>query len=368
MITNRCPIFIPETLSNYLPGERRFVILNKITIVSLFLLILAGGVVRSTGSGMGCPDWPKCFNQYIPPTDESQLPEGYEQTYIDNRAKKNQRFAKTLDLFGFSELAAEIRQDKSILEHEEFNAAKTWTEYINRLVGAISGVFLLLCLVFSTAFLKSKKRIFFFSLLNLIVVFFQAWLGSIVVSTNLVTWIITIHMLLALLILAISIYTYFQAIVLRDSTLLINRGSRWPRVIAFTVLLLTVFQVILGTGVREEIDAIADTFKMNDRSEWITKLGLIFHYHRDFSVLVFCLNLLLFFVVRTRYAHKSEQSLIANWMVIFVVIQVLVGVVLAYMGIPAYAQTIHLVVASLLFGAQFYLMLLLGKTSEYIGQ
>ena len=334
----------------------------------LFLLILAGGVVRSTGSGMGCPDWPKCFDRYIPPTNESQLPEGYEQKYIDNRAKKNQRFARTLDLFGFSELADQIRADKSILVHEEFNAAKTWTEYINRLIGAISGIFLLLCMLFSTAFLKSRKRIFFFSLLNLFVVVFQAWLGSIVVSTNLLSWVITVHMLLALLILAISIYTYFHAKVLRDSTLLINRGSNWWRIGAWFLLLLTVVQVILGTGVREEIDSIASSMQMANRSAWISKLSLVFNYHRNIAIAVLFFNVLFFFVVRTRYAQKSEQSKVVNMLLLTVVLQLVVGFILSYMGIPAYAQTVHLMLATLLFGAQFYLMLLLGKTSEYVGQ
>lgn len=356
-------------MSIYLPGEKRFVIVNKITIVALFLLILAGGVVRSTGSGMGCPDWPKCFDQYVPPTSESQLPEGYEQKYIDNRAKKNERFAKTLDLFGFSELAQQLRNDKSILKHEAFNAAKTWTEYINRLVGAVTGVLLLLCVVFSTAFLKSKKRIFFFSLLNLIVVFFQAWLGSIVVSTNLLAWVITVHMLLALVILGISIYTYFQAKVLRDHMLLINRGSKWVKILAFMVLILTILQVTLGTTVREEIDFISsNTGAGVERSDWVSKLSERFIYHRDLAIGVMVLNVLLFFLVRARYAYKSEQSLFANLMVGLITVQVLSGFILAYMGFPAYAQTVHLVIASLLFGTQFYLMLLLGKTSEYVGQ
>lgn len=322
--------------------------------------------MRSTGSGMGCPDWPKCFGQYVPPTDKSQLPEGYEQQYIDNRAKKNERFAKTLDLFGFGELANELRSDRSILQHEAFNPAKTWTEYINRLVGAITGGFLLLCLVFSTAFLKSKKRIFFFSLLNLLMVFFQAWLGSIVVSTNLLAWVITVHMLLALVILAISIYTYFQAKVLRDSSLLLNRGGNWVKALAVLILGLIILQVMLGTTVREEIDFIAGT--VSDRWQWIAQLNRYFYWHRDLAAGIFVLSLGLFFMVRTRYAHRSIQSKMANILLILLLLQLVFGFVLAYMGVPAYAQTVHLVLASLLFGTQFYLMLLLGKTSEYIGQ
>src|SRR5450432_1808693 len=117
----------------------RFQKTNLITIFLLFILILAGGIVRSTGSGMGCPDWPKCFGGYIPPTNSSQLPADYKQKYVAGNLAKNQRFAKTLDVFGYSDLAHRIREDRSILIPEEFNAAKTWTEYVNRLIGVTSG-------------------------------------------------------------------------------------------------------------------------------------------------------------------------------------------------------------------------------------
>jgi cytochrome c oxidase assembly protein subunit 15 len=120
-------------------AKNKFQKINITTIVLLFVLILAGGVVRSSGSGMGCPDWPKCFGRYIPPTDINDLPKDYKQKYVAKRIEKNQRFAKTLDVFGYSDMAKRIREDRSILVPEEFNAGKTWTEYINRLIGALSG-------------------------------------------------------------------------------------------------------------------------------------------------------------------------------------------------------------------------------------
>src|ERR1700761_6494747 len=196
---------------NIAVSQKRFQKINLITIVLLFVLILAGGVVRSTGSGMGCPDWPKCFGRYVPPTESSELPADYKEKYVAGREAKNQRFAKTLDVFGFSELAMRLRQDKSILVPEEFNAAKTWTEYVNRLIGAMTGLFLFAVAIFSFSYWEQSKAIAWLSVINLVLVGFQGWLGSIVVSSNLVAWIVTVHMLLALAILAISIYTYHLA-------------------------------------------------------------------------------------------------------------------------------------------------------------
>lgn len=351
----------------YLPAEKRFIMVIKITIIILYVVILAGGVVRSTGSGMGCPDWPRCFNQIIPPTDVSQLPADYEQHYIDGRAKKNERFASTLDKLGFSDLAFKIRNDKSILVHEDFNAVKTWTEYVNRLSGATLGLFLIICLILSTAFWRFKKRIFFLSLLNLFLVGFQGWLGSIVVSTNLTPWVITVHMLLALVILCIAIYTYFQARISRDKSMLSNQEFIGVKMLAILVLALTLVQVVIGTDIRESIDEISVSLNGGQRELWISKLGDSFIWHRELALAAFILNGILFFIIRSRFAKNGDQSYMVNIMMILMLVQIISGLILAYFNMPAYMQTVHLVVGTLVFGVQYYLILLLSKTSQYIG-
>lgn len=349
----------------YPTSERRFLAANRITIISLFVLILAGGIVRSTGSGMGCPDWPKCFDRIIPPTNKSQLALNYQERFVQKRVEKNERFASSMQMLGFGKLASQIRDDKSILEPEPFNVSKTWTEYINRLIGAVTGLFLLACAVFSLTYLKSRKRVFALSVFNLFLVVFQAWLGSIVVSTNLLAWVVTVHMLVALAILAISIYTYFQARILRDRALLANQEAGPIRIVTIIALWLTVFQVALGTEVREQIDAIAASMKGFDRAEWVKNVGWEFNYHRDLAILVVLLNLLLLILIRRKYMGSTFHFKYMTYVILLIGLQVVTGMTLSRLGLPPVAQAAHILLASLIFGAQYYLLLLLKQNRLY---
>ena len=349
----------------YPSSERRFLATNLITIIILFVLILAGGIVRSTGSGMGCPDWPKCFDRIIPPTDVSQLPEGYEEKFVKKRVEKNNRFAKSLELLGFGKMATQIREDKSILQPETFNAGKTWTEYVNRLIGAITGFLLLGCAIFSVTYLKSRKRIFALSVFNLLLVVFQAWLGSIVVSTNLLAWVVTVHMLVALAILAISIYTYFQARILRERSLLANQHPGAIRILTIIALWLTVFQVALGTEVREQIDAIATTMKNFDRAEWVQQVGFELNLHRDLALVVFLFNFVLLVLIRRKYMGSTYHFKYMTYVILLIAVQIVTGITLSRFALPPVAQAAHILLASLIFGAQYYLLLLLKQNKLY---
>src|SRR5688572_31160039 len=114
---------------------RSFRRLTVSTLVAVYILILVGGVVRSTGSGMGCPDWPKCFGQWVPPTSVESLPDNYKEIYAAHRDKKNKRFAKYLHLIGMDETADKILKDPTVLQESDFNPTKTMIEYLNRLTG-----------------------------------------------------------------------------------------------------------------------------------------------------------------------------------------------------------------------------------------
>jgi heme a synthase len=219
------------------------------TLIAVYILIMVGGVVRSTGSGMGCPDWPKCFGQWIPPTSVEQLPENYKEIYSAHRDKKNKKFAGYLNLIGLGKTADAIVEDRSILEEADFNAVKTWVEYVNRLIGVVIGGFILWLFWKSRKFRKTVPRIFLFSALTLIAVVVQGWFGSIVVSTNLTGWTVTVHMLIALLIVAFLVYLfYYSDVAAEQPRIEISRGLR---ILLMVSLILLLVQVVFGTAVRE---------------------------------------------------------------------------------------------------------------------
>jgi cytochrome c oxidase assembly protein subunit 15 len=316
------------------------------TLVAVYILILVGGIVRTTGSGMGCPDWPKCFGYWIPPTSIDQLPDNYKESFAELRDRKNQKFARYLSAIGFEETAAAILADKTILIEADFNTTKTWIEYLNRLLGVIIGFFIVALFVRSTQLRKVQPNFFWLSLATLITVIIQGWFGSIVVSTNLTSWTITIHMLMAFVLVALLVLLFVKSGERRE----INTTIAVKSLLVISTILLIV-QVLLGTEVRAAIDRVSG--QLLPREIWISEVWTQFVIHRSFSWLVTIVNLgFAALLIKTTGRNPLTLGLI-----LLILLTLLTGAGMAYFAVPAFLQPIHLLVATVTFGIQFLLFL-----------
>ena len=300
--------------------------LGILTIFAVYLVILAGGIVRASGSGMGCPDWPTCFGQWIPPTDEAQLPANYHEIYAER---------------GY--------------ENTQFNPVKTWTEYTNRLVGVTIGFLILLTAWSSRIYRKTDKTIFHLAVSAFFLVGFQGWLGSTVVASNLKPLMITLHMLLALFIVAMLIYTIARS--QRDVLAQLDLGELSVNVktVLIVAMVMTLLQVAMGTQVREAVDYLAHDHGYIERQYWRDDFPIIFYIHRSFSSLILFTNLWLTWKIYRSVDKNSLLRRIGFLLASLVVIAILAGISLDRLGMPAIAQPIHLLMANLIFGAQFFL-------------
>lgn len=288
---------------------------------------------------MGCPDWPKCFGQWVPPTEQSQLPDDYKEIYLEKRLKKLNKFSRFLRGIGMEETAQRLEEDPTVLQEEDFNGRKTWTEYVNRLCGFLAGNALLIAFIWMLLRYR-KRKLIVVATINLVLMVIQAWFGSIVVASNLVPWTITVHMLLALVIIGLQLYILRLISPSQQKEILLRR---WTFYLVWTCFAIIFYQMFLGTQVREAIDELT---KMGySREDWTNELGAIFYIHRSFSWLV----LVLLTIVAWKN-EKSEKHKSLRWVYIVLALELLSGVLLAHLDMPGLVQTSHLIFATIIFG------------------
>src|SRR5262245_2458037 len=225
------------------------------TTAVTYLLILVGGLVRASGAGMGCPDWPKCFGLWIPPTSAAELPSGYDPA--------------------------------------QFNAALTWIEYLNRLLGVATGFLILATLVAALVRHRRTPRVLWPVVLAFLGVGFQGWLGGRVVTHGLAPWIVTVHLLMALVIVSLLLYATVSAFYPRGAT----RAEPGRRVLcraAWALAAVTFVQIALGTRVRGALDLLARD-GLVARGERLAAVGGADVVHRSAALVVLGAALALFF-------------------------------------------------------------------------
>ena len=304
------------------------------TIAATLFLIMVGGIVRAAGGGLGCPDWPKCYGLWIPPMHVSELPPGFD---VDS-----------------------------------FNAFKTWTEYINRLIGVLVGFFIAANFLTSLRYRKSKPNVTISSLLALILVLFQAWLGGLVVRSGLASGMITLHMLLAMIIVGVLLYASFKSkedfVELRMS----HKSKQQFLRLGIIIGVLSIIQMILGTQVREAIDLVNEGIVITDRSLWIEHIGVIYKVHRSFSwLLIIAIALLSYRVLKfskyqlgTTTAGLKGCILLGYAIPIGVLSQFIIGVGLQWFDMPRVLQVLHLVGVTFLLSFIFIFVLMLSQRTK----
>ncbi len=298
-----------------------------VTIGAVFFLILVGGIVRATGSGMGCPDWPKCFGSWIPPTHVDQLPVNYQE------------------IFG-AKLKGEV----------EFNVFKTWTEYVNRLVGVLIGF-----LIFGTfiaaliEYRSTNRKVIAYSLLAFVLVALEGWLGSKVVSSELHVGLITLHMLLAIAVVFSLIYSLYLAFEYKD--LSTDNSGASKKFLVWILMILSFGQLIMGTQIRESIDEIAR--EVLDRNEWIALLEGSYYVHIGLGIMLLLASI--WFYRGSRNEFKGLSRVLLNTLLALILFEFSSGLVLGVFGVPAWIQPIHLTLATIILGIEFGLVLIIGK-------
>lgn len=298
---------------------------------------------------MGCPDWPTCFGSWVPPTEVSQLPADYKEQYAAYRDKKNQKFASFLSVLGMEDTASKILNDKSILQEADFNATKTWVEYVNRLVGVVIGMLIIALFVVAVPLRSDHPGLFYGASALLVLVLFQGWFGSIVVSTNLTPWTVTIHMFLAIVMVLLLVWLVQRA---GEGMAPIPSGLKpW----LLTGIAGFVVQIFLGTNVRAALDRLAAAAV--DRAQWISASGMDFIIHRSFSWVLILLQIGIYFRLRKSGAEKASYLV----SILLILCSLLTGSAMAYFQVPALMQPLHLLVAVIAVGWLYQLFLQSGK-------
>jgi len=294
------------------------------TLIAILILIAVGSLVRVSGAGLGCPDWPRCWGCWFPPSSADEI----DKDYLAERG----------------------------LNIQDFNPTKMWIEYINRLIGMLIGFLVIMTFVRSVPYRQTQPPIFFGSLFATFLVGFEGWLGGQVVKSGLRPGMITFHMVGAMALLCLLLYITFKAVDIRTPTTLPN-----PRLLMHLSALLffiICIQILLGTQVREAIDPYIKNDGGISRSAWLANIGLIDHIHRSFTWLVIAVAVYLVYTLR-KHEIKGLLHITSQLSLILILAQAIFGIALAYGGLPHVFQVLHLFTASLLICSVYLLWLTL---------
>jgi len=173
--------------------------LAVLTAVFAYVQIALGGVVRVSGSGLGCPDWPLCHGRPYPPADAHAI-----------------------------------------------------IEYSHRAVGSVTGVLIIATVVLAWVVWRTRRPIVaWLATASLVGVVGEGLLGAEVVRNELASWLVLVHLALAMIILGFLVATAVTAMPASSGAADPNYRSLAAIAAAATYLLLLTGSTVVASGADE---------------------------------------------------------------------------------------------------------------------
>jgi cytochrome c oxidase assembly protein subunit 15 len=303
-------------------------------LVSVLFLVFVGAVVRVTGAGMGCPDWPTCWGCLVPPTSVEDV--DFSKLPIERFRKKAERMGRDPSTITVEGLRA------------EFNPRHVWTEYLNRLTALPVG-FLSLA-TFIAAFWQKKRRpaVYWMAFAALATVLTNAWMGALVVYSGLKPGVLTAHLALAMALTGMLVYCAWRGTDTPWRVGMAPAPLARQRLAVTLLLVVIVAEGIIGAQVREMTDVMAKFHANAPRESWIGELEKSWQYlaHRSFSWVVCAAAVWAWWIAaknREGGAGRVEKSVLG-----VVLAQMFLGVVMARVHIYSWVQVLHVGLAAVL--------------------
>lgn len=310
----------------------RFQKLATAALVSVLFLMFVGAIVRVTGAGMGCPDWPTCWGCLIPPTKIEEV--NFDKLPIERFQKRAER---------------EGRDPASITRETlraEFNPRHVWTEFINRLCSMPVGIFSVA--TFIAGFWQRPQRplVFWSAFASLALVLVNAWMGARIVYSGLSPGTITTHLALAMLLLGTLTYCAWRGTDQPWRADISPVAVKRLRLAVVVLLGAIIAEGIMGSQIRELTDEMAKAHLRAPRSEWIGELEQrwIYLIHRSFSWAVLLASLWSYRIAKRHGTPGRVGSVVLG----IVLAQMVLGVVMSQIHLYAWVQVLHVGLAAVL--------------------
>jgi len=271
------------------------------TILS-YLVIFAGGLVRVSGAGMGCPDWPRCFGRWIPPTNIDQIPSHIDAT--------------------------------------SFNIVLAWTEYSNRLIGVSAGFSIIILNIIALFYFRKELKLLSATVLSLILVGANGGLGALVVSSVLDPFLVSLHMILALILVSVLSYACiesYKGIHLEQfKDIEINRTLS-NSLIVFWILI--VIEILLGTGIRTNLEFVSIENPLLSKGELLNALDSYKYLH---SILGFSLLFLSIYIyLKLRNYKLYIVRFLGTFTLAMIIVQIFLGEMMIFFELPQLTRLFH---------------------------